>query len=58
MGGCSTWCMLYSVFACTQCMPYAVYDLLGVCLYTVCAVLSVCCAQCQLIIMTWRDRDG
>ena len=31
---------------------------LGWMLYSVCAVLGVCCTRCQLMIMSWRDREG
>jgi len=27
-------------------------------LYSVYAVLGVCCTRCQLIFMSWRDREG
>jgi len=27
-------------------------------LYSVDAVLGVCCTRCQLMIMSWRDREG
>ena len=27
-------------------------------LYSVYAVLGECCTRCQLMIMTWRDREG
>ena len=48
LGGCSSRCMLYSVYAvlgvcCTRWMLYSVY-----------AVLGVCCAQCELMIMTGK----
>jgi len=52
VGWCSTWCMQYSV-----------YTVLGVCstwcmLYLVYAVPSPCCTRCELLIMTWRHREG
>jgi len=31
---------------------------LGWMLYSVDAVLGVCCTWCQLMIMSWRDREG
>jgi len=31
---------------------------LGWMLYSVDAVLGVCCIRCQLMIMSWRDREG
>jgi len=40
--GCCTWCMLYS--------GYTVLD--------VCYSLDVWSTRCQLMIMTWRDREG
>jgi len=38
---------VYSVYACTRCMLYGVF-----------AVLGVCFTRCQLMIMTWWDREG
>ena len=41
------WWMKYSAYAYTRCMQYSGY-----------AVHGVCCTRCQLMIMTWRDREG
>jgi hypothetical protein len=67
LGECSTWCVLYLVYAvhgvcCTWCMLYLVYAVLGVhctqcMLCSVHAALSVCCLRCMLYSVSTHALD-